>query len=723
MSQNTKSRQLMESNRWMNFLESTAMGLRLNLTLVLPEVDTFCMAPRVCPFCQCEFPELNNIEKLTALGISGSGPASYITENGHAAVSMYIQEGLWVVARDCPQCSGEDLCPSLQDRGLIAHRLLSSFNTALSEGLEGGLRAVELSTLRQMNHIVLTLIQGESDALGRAFNLILSALVILLDAQGSWLEYKVGDKPVVIIIGDEEAVAHNLKSKTNSVVTAEVINGSLHGRMGVLQPSDMAKAKSLLSMMAQECAIVFEINSLFKLLKAQLTMVLGAVGSAVLLVSQDGVISYVNNAAEKLLGRQAVFLTGSSAANLKAPWTPYIVEKIQRLVKGQMGTLGEGSNRRWVDWQVAPLRDNESVAGWVVMAEDRTDYYRWQEAACQAQRFATTATMLGALAHELRNPLSSAKGLLQLMGRKRDYEKVRGYNNLVIREIDRVTSLLNEFLLLGKPADINSEPLDLKDFINELVPLLEGEAAIHQAEMVTILDKVPPVAVDPGQMTQLLLNLVRNALEAAGPNGTVTLALSATETGVAIRVKDSGQGIAPENIEKIFQPFFTTKERGTGLGLSVTQAIAKNHGGQITAENSPEGGALFTVLLPTTYRITHRATEVDVVIVLTDDFLRYPCEQALRAVGTSVFSAANLSEIVAVVENFDPSILVLEPSSQIEDSLDFFRQAWPNTKILLFGEPAGDLKEKVNVQIIKGPLDYSHLISKIKFLLDNNMNL
>ena len=147
------------------------------------------------------------------------------------------------------------------------------------------------------------------------------------------------------------------------------------------------------------------------------------------------------------------------------------------------------------------------------MVDDRSDYYRWQSAARRAERFASTSMMVGTLAHELRNPLSAAKGLLQLMIRKRNPEQTKGYVDLVLREIDRVTRLLNEFLLLGKPASISTEPLDLVTFIEELLLLLEGEADGTDIQVLFKAEKVAPVRADAGQITQVILNLVRNAVQ------------------------------------------------------------------------------------------------------------------------------------------------------------------------------------------------------------------
>lgn len=712
-------RRLLDSNRWVSFLESTALGLQVNLTLLHPGMESPGGVPAACPSCGGVYPCLTPGEIAKAINAGSENPGELTSDCGVPAVAMPIRGGFCVMARECTFCR-EAARPPLLERAGIAQRLLSSFQTALNEGFEGGQRAMELSTLRQMNHIVLTLIQGENDALERAFNLILSALIILLDARGSWLEYKSGDIPVLLVKGDREAVVGYREYKDGPVSVVDLHNGSVHGRIGVLQPADTAKAAALLPLMAQECAIVFEIDHLFKLVQNRLTRVLGAMGSAVLLVDRNGNINYANKAAGKMLGEKVSILIGRPAASVSAPWTALLSAGVGWTARGQMELLGQGPEARWVDWQISPLLDGDSIAGWVVLADDRTEYYRWQEAARQAERFATTAAMVGALAHELRNPLSAARGLLQLMGRKREPEQIRGYTDLVLREIDRVARLLNEFLLLGRPADMALEPLEPVSFLQELMPLLEGEASLHGVEITTDIETVPSVTADPGQMTQVVLNLVRNALEAAGHGGQVILALRKETGGVVFAVRDNGPGLSPEVRKKLFQPFFTTKERGTGLGLPVIQAIVKNHGGQITADNLPGGGAEFIVLLPATGGPTMESYYVSIIMIMADDLLRYPCEQALRAIGFSVFSFANFADSFLVAKRYNPKILVLEqPVLGINDIEDVNR-AWPGVRVLVVGEPE-DLKKVKSLKFLPAPVDYTRLVNKIRYMLNSSI--
>ncbi len=709
---------MLESDRWSTFLESTAAGLKLSLVMVFPGIDNYYHSPDFCPCCGKAYARLTASDMAVPLNKSSSGPEAYITDSGARAAAIKLKGNLCLIARACT-CVEEAGRLALMERTGIAGKLLSSFQGALGESFTGGQRAVELLVLRQMNQIVLSVFGGEGNGLGQSLDLILSALVILLDAQGSWLEYYDGERQNLLVKGDEEAVSLFLENHQGRAETVSIDANNIKGRLGVLTPAESEQAAALLPLLAQECVIAFEINHLFKLLQNRLTQVLGAVTSAILLVDQRGSISDVNKAAEQLLGRPFLDIIGQPLAGLPGPWIPFFKEKVEKSIVGRMDPIGHGSGVRWVDWQMSPVRDGETTVGWLILADDRTDYMRWQEAARQAERFATTATMVGALAHEMRNPLSAAKGLLQLIGRKKEPEKTKGYSDLILRELDRITRLLNEFLLLGRPAEMTAEPLDPASFMRELAPLIIGEAEAIGVAVEIDIREVAPVAADPGQLTQVVLNLVRNAVEAAGRNGLVVLTLSETPQGVTLSVRDNGPGLSSEVMEKLFRPFFTTKERGTGLGLPVVQAIVHNHGGDITACNAPEGGAVFTITLPVCTGIDQMDAKIDVIIAVADELVSYPATRGLRAAGLKTVTYANLTDALQKADNQKPAVVIIEQCGVTASYIDCIRRVWPFSQVLVIGKPQEKFNDIENLHFIPRPVDYAGLTSKAQSLLRN----
>ncbi|MHB1418602.1 MAG: two-component system sensor histidine kinase NtrB [Bacillota bacterium] len=446
------------------------------------------------------------------------------------------------------------------------------------------------------------------------------------------------------------------------------------------------------------------------LLQVRFNQVLGAMGSAILLTNDRGMITFVNSAAEKLLQLSISDLLGNPITIINAPWTPFLKTFAAQTAKGQMEPLGEGAQRRWVDWHVYPLLEDDQPAGWLVVVDDRTDYYHWQEVTRRAERFAITATMVGALAHELRNPLAAAKGMMQLMGRKKDPKQVTGYVDLVTRELDRVTQLLNEFLLLGRPAEIAAEPLNLLGLLQEALPLLEAEAYSSGAEIIAEFEEVPPVMADSGQIMQVVLNLVRNAIEAAGEQGKIQLNLRNLNNRFLFEVKDNGPGLSPEIFQKIFEPFFTTKERGTGLGLPVSQAIVHNHGGTISASNH-KCGAVFTVELPALP--VRLGQSKDVLICLTNEIERYTVEQTLRVAGFTISCAK--PDSCNLTEDFSPSVVLLDETCCVQN-IDHICKTWPEAKIAVIGESNG-LPVIPGLEFMRRPLDYAYLISRLAAML------
>jgi len=644
-----------------------------------------------------------------------------------------IEEGLSVIVQECPVCS-EHFHPALAARGKTARELLGSFQSALKDGLAGGERSVELRAMRQMNQIALSLFQGESDAVDNAFDLIGSAIIILLDADASWIQYTRGDDRHLIVRGNESAVKEHLSNETpnQTAIMVPVVSGTASGEIGVLSPEDPGKARQLLLLMAEECAIVLEIDRLFRLVKGQLNRVFSSMSSFIVLMDRSWRVTYLNQAAEELLECRGQDLVGHPlSGTLQVPWDRARAEGLHD-GKGHMDMLQCPSGRKWIDWELSPLEEDGAVVGWVVVGSDRTERQRWVEVARRAERFATTAAMVGSLAHELRNPVSAAKGLVQLLGRRQDQRRAASYSDLIVRELDRVTRLLNEFLLLGQPADVDAEPLNVASFLEELLPLFEGEAAGGGIEIRLDLAPVAPIMGDPGQLTQLVLNLVRNGVEAVAagelePQGAVTIRLRQRDDHVLLEVRDSGPGIPDKTLPRLFTPFFTTKELGTGLGLAISQAIAHNHGGEIRAYNAPEGGAVFEILLPI-HEVTKAGTEqVVVVLALSDDILRYSAERALRAANLYAVTLGGLDGLSGFYTRLEPRVLVSDsPNGDTKELLEAAK-TWPEIRfVLVGGNNPGDtlaaLPREVTgarVEVVPEPVDYGILVDRIMQTLNS----
>jgi two-component system sensor histidine kinase HydH len=225
-----------------------------------------------------------------------------------------------------------------------------------------------------------------------------------------------------------------------------------------------------------------------------------------------------------------------------------------------------------------------------------------------AEKRELLARLLARLAHEIRNPLSSLQIHLQLLEEElaRDvaperWESTAGRREFIHTEIRRLENLVTQFLQLAGPSSLELEPMDLALTAQYVHQLLKPEAASRGIDLqLDLAPDLPRVVADANRLKQAMLNLLINALQAAGRNGRAGMRLrrGAAPGEVLIQVWDNGPGVPSPHSETIFEPFFTTKAEGSGLGLWIAQQIAAAHGGSVRVAAAAEGGALFTWVLP-----------------------------------------------------------------------------------------------------------------------------
>ncbi len=209
------------------------------------------------------------------------------------------------------------------------------------------------------------------------------------------------------------------------------------------------------------------------------------------------------------------------------------------------------------------------------------------------------------LAHEIRNPLSSLDIHFQLLEEDLGTltpgtrEQLTPRFEIIHGELRRLTNIVENFLRLTRPSDLDPGPVEIPKIINHVCELMRPEAAAREIEIqVRLQEPLPVLMADGVRLTQALLNLVINGLQAVERNGRIEVEAVARNGSVVIEVRDNGPGIPPEKQGAIFDPYFTTKAQGNGLGLWIAQQIVSAHGGTLQAQNAPQGGAIFALLLP-----------------------------------------------------------------------------------------------------------------------------
>lgn len=233
------------------------------------------------------------------------------------------------------------------------------------------------------------------------------------------------------------------------------------------------------------------------------------------------------------------------------------------------------------------------------LAEANRHIREAEEAVRRSDRLAALGQLSAGLAHELRNPLATIRNSSEMLNRS-----VAGQNELaaemagfIATEVDRANSLITRFLQFARPLQPRLESADLAQMLDRAIAMVEREApnvSIYR----NYAPEIPPFPFDAELLERVFYNLVLNAAQATEAGGAVTVKTRAASGFAEIAVIDRGSGIDPKNIETIFNPFFTTKQQGVGLGLAIVSKIVDEHGGKITVESEPGKGSIFRVLLP-----------------------------------------------------------------------------------------------------------------------------
>ncbi len=273
-----------------------------------------------------------------------------------------------------------------------------------------------------------------------------------------------------------------------------------------------------------------------------------------------------------------------AAATLDASGSPALARRLDVLVT-PFGDAPPGAARRAV----------------LVVADDVTEELATKARLIQSERLAAMGKMAAHVTHEVRNPLSSIGLNVELLAEDVGERSAETSKLLraIQREVDRLAGITEEYLRLARLPAPRLEPENLGDVVTEVAHFVGREMEASATRLsVDVAPDLPPVHADEAQVRQALLNLVRNAREATEQGGHIELGARAAEDGVVITVRDDGPGIATEQRERIFDLFFSTKERGTGLGLSLTQQIVLAHDGRIRCDDAPGGGTLFSLWFP-----------------------------------------------------------------------------------------------------------------------------
>jgi two-component system sensor histidine kinase PilS (NtrC family) len=239
--------------------------------------------------------------------------------------------------------------------------------------------------------------------------------------------------------------------------------------------------------------------------------------------------------------------------------------------------------------------------GLIGVFQDLTELKEMEAEVKRKEKWAFIGELSASIAHELRNPLASLKGSVEMLRENQvSPDHADRLMNIALSEMDRLNGIITDFLMYAKPQELQIEPFDVHQSLREIVTLIQSrDSNGKQVILSTGLDGSEIITGDPKQLRQVFWNLSLNAIDAVEDSGKLEIYTEKRENSIVIVFRDNGAGISQRDIEKIYYPFFTTKDSGTGLGLSTASKIVEEHGGKIIAWSEGEGkGTTVSVILP-----------------------------------------------------------------------------------------------------------------------------
>ena len=343
----------------------------------------------------------------------------------------------------------------------------------------------------------------------------------------------------------------------------------------------------------------------------RLRSIVESVVDGIVTIDERGTIETINGATERIFGYSAEEIVGRNVRELMpSPFREEHDRYLRRYITtGERRIIGFGREVRGrrKDGSTFPLdlAVSEGFIGkrrvFTGIIRDLEGLRRAEERASRAEQLAALSTITAGIAHDVGTPMTTILGYAELMEKSVGDEKNRARARQIVEQVRRVTDLLSTLLNIARPRSTEPEPMPIADVIDHSLEFfrekLKGRGVVVERDFAD----TDPVVADRDRIEEVFLNLIVNAVDAMPKGGTLRVRLGQpSPTLIEIRIADSGVGITPEALERIFEPFYTTKERGkgTGLGLLVSRRIVDDHGGTISAESEEGVGTEFTIRLP-----------------------------------------------------------------------------------------------------------------------------
>ncbi|WP_127541140.1 ATP-binding protein [Paenibacillus illinoisensis] len=353
--------------------------------------------------------------------------------------------------------------------------------------------------------------------------------------------------------------------------------------------------------------------------KEHLESIINQTADAIHITDLDGKVLRVNRAFEQLYGWRSREVENRRLKIIPPEAEEEMKQQHAQLIEGLSITSNEtvwmkkDGTRVEVSVSTAPVRDElGEITALISVSRDITSRNRMEELLRRSEKLTTVGQLAAGVAHEIRNPLTTLRGFLQL---QQETNKLNHRHlDLMLSELDRINLIVGEFLILAKPQAVHFQERDIRFILGDVISLLDSQAHLHGVEFVlNASSDSAMVHCEENQLKQVFINLLKNGMEAMPNGGSIRIRLDHDEelNRVRIEIKDEGIGIPEEMMPKLGEPFFTNKESGTGLGLMVSQRIIQSHKGMMDIKSVMNKGTTVIIDLPATKQLPESVEEED----------------------------------------------------------------------------------------------------------------
>lgn len=387
-------------------------------------------------------------------------------------------------------------------------------------------------------------------------------------------------------LGERLNVEVRIQNKDNKMLDVDLLLNPVIANQEIIGIYGIAKDISEAKFSKTEIARLNDLNEL----------ILNSVAEGIYGIDLKGNIIFWNQSAQRMTGFvKEEFRTYSLHSGINQTGYPLASCNYEIQVVEDTFWRKDGSTFP-VEYTATPICEQGKIVGTVITFRDISERKRTEDMLRQSEKLSAVGQLAAGIAHEIRNPLTSLKGFLQLMRVNNSHKEV--YYEIMDSEFNRIETILSELLMVAKPQASTFTVCSINQIIHEVTTLLEAQAVLKGVQIVSEAEETIFVYCNSSQLKQVFINLIKNAIEAMDKGGIISTNVKKQQEYGIIRICDQGKGIPKEKLDQLGRPFYSTKEKGTGLGLMVTYQIIENHQGKMEVQSEKDIGTCFTITLP-----------------------------------------------------------------------------------------------------------------------------